>query len=400
MPRKATEWTPLAVKRCTASGLYGVGGVDGLYLQVLPTGGKSWVLRFSSPTRGRRRDMGLGGWPAVSLSDAREAARVARQKVRAGIDPIDDADAALARAKAERNLMTFREAAEGYMDAHERGLRNAKHAAQWRSTLKTYAYPVFGDKAVRDVELQDVLRVIEPLWTSKTATATRVRGRIESVLDWASARGLRSGPNPAAWKGNIDKILPSPSKVSPAEHHPAVPVDEAPTVMRQLETQAGIAALALRFTILTASRQGPVRGATWSEVDGTVWRVPASRMKAGREHRVTLSNAALEVLHQAPLGGPGDLIFPSPKGGALTDMAMNEVLRRLGVPAVPHGWRSTFMDWAAERTGHPIELARIALAHIISDKTEAAYRRGDMLERRREIMNDWATFLGARGSQP
>ena len=394
MPKKASELNALAVQRLTAPGLHFVGGVPGLALQVLPTGSRSWVLRATIGSR--RRDMGLGGFPGVTLAGAREAARKARELIRSGVDPIDQGRAARSELRAKQAAtLTFKQCAEKYISAHRAGWKNAKHIQQWENTLAAYAYPVFGSLAVRDVGLAHVLQVLEPIWTEKNETAVRLRGRIESVLDWATTRGQREGVNPARWRGHLDKLLAKPDKVTKVEHHAALPVGEVGAFMVRLQRAEGMGARALHFAILTAARSGEVRGAKWSEIDldAKVWTVPADRMKAGKEHRVPLPDAAVELLKALPQVDKPDLVFPAVRGGQLSDMTLSAVLRRMGVPAVPHGFRSTFRDWAAERTAYPRDVAEMALAHAIGDKVEAAYRRGDLFEKRRHMMNDWAKFL-------
>jgi integrase len=346
--------------------------------------------------------MGLGAYPEVTLAKAHGKAREARELVRSGVDPIQrQREAASALRAAVAKALTFDDCADSYIKAHEAGWRNVKHAQQWRNTLKTYAAPVFGSLLVRDVALPHVMAALEPVWTTKNETASRLRSRIELVLDWATARGLREGPNPARWRGHLDKLLPKPSKVKKAEHHAALPVGDVGAFMARLREVEGMGARALEFVILTAARSGEVRGAKWSEIDvrANVWTVPGDRMKAGREHRVPLSDAALALLKALPRVDGGELVFPSPKGGALSDMTLTAVTRRLKVDAVPHGFRSTFRDWAAERTHYPRDVAEMALAHAIADRVEAAYRRGDLYEKRRLMMADWAAFL-ARIEQP
>lgn len=395
MPRKAKELGPLAVKNLSTPGLHFVGEVPGLALQVLPTGARTWVLRAT--IGGRRRDMGLGGYPEVTLQEARNAARKARQRIREGGDPIEE------RREAQRALLagaakslTFKEAAEGYISAHEAGWKNPKHRQQWRNSLATYAYQKIGALSVGQVELPHVLDVLEPIWTAKTETASRLRGRIELVLDWAGARGHRSGLNPARWRGHLDKLLPRPSKVARTEHHRALPASEMPAFMGHLRRSDGMGAQALEFAILTATRSGETRGARWEEIDlnAKVWTIPASRMKSGREHRVPLSAAAVQLLKSLPRIGGSDLVFAAANGRPLSDMTLVAVLRRLDVAAVPHGFRSTFRDWAAEATSFPHEVCEMALAHTISNKAEAAYRRGDLFEKRRSLMEAWAAFCG------
>ena len=393
MGRKAKELGPLAVSRLASPGLHFVGGVAGLALQVNQRGARSWVLRVQ--VGDKRRDMGLGGFPDVSLAGAREAAREARAKVRDGVDPVANARALRSAMKADQaQAKTFKFCALAYIDAHEAGWRNAKHAQQWRNTLDTYAYPLMGDLLVRDIGLPHVLAVLEPIWTKKTETASRLRGRLESVLDWATTRGYREGLNPARWKGHLDTVLPAAGTVANAGHHSALPVGEIGAFMNTLRSQAGMSAQALEFTILTAARSGEVRGARWAEIDldAATWTVPAERMKAGKEHRVPLSGDALSVLNALPHDDPDALVFASPRGGMLSDMSLTAVLRRMKVDAVPHGFRSSFRDWCAERTNYPREVAEMALAHAIGDKVEAAYRRGDLFEKRRRLMKDWAAF--------
>lgn len=395
MPRKARELSALEVQRLKTPGLHFVGGVGGLALQVAPGGARTWVLRFT--IAGRRRDMGLGGFPDVTLAGAREKAREARAKADQGIDPI------LARQEAKSALLaqvaaskTFAECARGYMDAKSAEWKNPKHRQQWANTLEEYAYPVIGPLLVRDVSLAHLMRILEPIWKTKTETASRLRGRIESVLGWATVRGYRTGDNPARWRGHMDKLLPAPGKVAKVAHHPALPIEAMPEFMAALRQQKGMAAKALEFAILTAGRSGEVRLATWAEIDleEGVWTVPAERMKAKREHRVPLSKPALELLRALPRVEGSDNVFLSPRGKTMSDMTLTQLTRRMGVPAVPHGFRSTFKDWASERTTYPGEMSEMALAHIISNAVEAAYRRGDLFEKRRRMMADWAKFCG------
>lgn len=392
MPRKARELTALEVSRLTQPGFHFVGGVAGLALLVSNTGARSWVLRVM--VGGKRRDMGLGGFPDVTLAGARTKAREARDKIDAGVDPIlERSQLQSALRAAQVAALTFEQAAQKYIEAHEKGWKNAKHGQQWRNTLKTYAYPLIGPVLVRDIGTPQVKAVLEPIWHTKAETATRVRNRIELVLDWAIAHEYREGPNPARWRGHLDKMLPRRSKVAPTKHHEALPVADVGAFMVKLREQDGIGARALEFAILTAARSGEVRGATWDEIDleAGVWTVPGERMKVGKEHRVPLSKPAIRILKAQP--HRKGLVFPAPRSGdVLSDMTLSAVLRRMEVPAVPHGFRSTFRDWAAERTSYPNEMAELALAHTIGDKVEAAYRRGDMFEKRRRMMEDWAAF--------
>ncbi len=396
MPKKAKELGPLDVKRIVEPGLHAVGGVAGLHLQVLPSGGKSWLLRIV--IGGKRREVGLGGFPDVPLALAREKAREVRETVQQGRDPIAERAAARSALTAQRGAeITFDECAEKFIAAKSAEWRSAKHAAQWTATLTTYASPVLGTMQVRDIELAHIVKVLEKddFWTAKTETASRVRGRIESVLDWATVRGYRKGENPARWKGHLDKVLPAPKKVAKVEHHAALPVDEIGAFMRDLRQREGIAARALEVLILTATRSGELRGMTWAEVnlDEAVWIVPAARMKAKREHRVPLSVRVIEVLRGLPVVA-GGLVFPGMREGSpLSDMTLTAVLRRMGRgDLTAHGFRSTFRDWAAERTNYPRDVAEMALAHTIGDKVEAAYRRGDLFDKRTRMMEDWARF--------
>lgn len=393
MPKKAKELSALAVGRLVDRGNHAVGGVAGLYLYVNEADGRSWVLRAMVGTK--RRHIGLGGYPDVTLAQAREKARAAKEEIAQGIDPIAQRKARSSQLRASQAAeKTFEEAAQAYLEAQGDAWKNPKHRAQWANTLQTYAYPHMGKLAVRDVGQEHVLAALEPIWKTKNETASRLRGRIESVLDWATVRGYRSGDNPARWKGHLDKLLPAPGKIQRVVHHRALPIDGMPAFMEKLALREGLAARALEFLIFTAARSGEVRGATWDEFDlqQRVWTVPGERMKAGREHRVPLSDAAVRLLQRLPRLAGSPWVFPAPRGGQLSDMTLNAVMQRMEVDAVPHGFRSTFRDWAAERTNHPRELAEQALAHALESKVEAAYRRGDALEKRRAMMQEWARF--------
>jgi integrase len=378
----------------------------GLYLRVSATGAKSWVFRFQLD--GKRRDMGLGPYPDVSLAAARDKAAVHRRQRHEGTDPLE---ARHAQRQAERVAVakgrTFREAAEDFIDRNQAGWRNAKHRQQWRNTLATYVYPTLGELPVSAIDTGLVVEVLEPIWTTKPETASRVRGRIEAVLDAATVRGFRQGPNPAQWKGNLAHLLPASAKVRKVEHHAALPFEKMPDFLAALRGREGVAALALEFAILTAARTGEVLGATWGEIDleGKVWTVPADRMKAGRPHRVPLSDTALALLSEArPLALQKDgepalaaPVFPGPRRALpLSNMAFLMLLRRMKRgDLTAHGFRSSFSDWAAERTAYPREVVEMALAHAIESKVEAAYRRGDLFEKRRRLMADWAAFCSA-----
>lgn len=392
MPKFAKELTAAAVNKLKAPGRYPVGGAAGLHVRITDSGTRLWIHRIL--VDGKRRDIGLGRLDDVSLSEARDMAREKSKQVRQGLDPLQ---ASHQLAPVTKAIRTFKDTATEYVDSKRDGWRNEKHKAQWTSTLETYAYPEIGNMNVGDIGVEDVLKVLRPIWATKTETATRLRGRIESVLGYASVRDGRNGINPARWRGVLDKILPAPDKVRTREHHPAMPIDHTPEFMRELFGVAGTSALALRFLILTAARSGEVRGATWGEMDlkAGVWSVPAERMKAGVAHRVPLSTQALALIKSMPKIDGTDLVFPSPRGGQLADMAMTALMRRKSLPYVPHGFRSTFRDWAGDHTEYPREVVESALAHTVGNRVEAAYRRKDALERRRPLMQDWANFLAA-----
>lgn len=392
MPKIAKQLSAVEIKRKSAvDGLHAIGGVAGLQLQVRGEA-RSWVLR--TMVGGRRRDIGLGSYPQVSIAEAREKAAAARAKVEKGVDPVQERRAAR---MGLAGALTFAEAARRLLASKAEEWKNAKHRAQWANTLEAYAYPRIGKMPVDQVQLIHVTEVLEPIWRTKTETASRLRARIEAVLGWATAHGLRSGLNPAAWKHNLDQVMPKPGKVRKVQHHAALPLDDMPAFMAALRSQAGTGARALELAILTATRSQEVRGLVWSELDlkcGT-WTIPGERMKAGREHRVPLSPAALKLISSQPRIAGTDLVFPSARNKMLSDMTLSAVMRRMKVPAVPHGFRSTFRDWASERTNYPRDVAEMALAHTIGDKVEAAYRRGDLFDKRTKMMADWARSIAA-----
>ena len=395
MARTVNKLTALKVARAVAPGLYSDGG--GLYLQISDAGTKSWTFRFKQG--GRARDMGLGALSSVGLADARLKAADCRRLRQEGIDPIEDRKAARARAALDAaKATTFKDAAASYIALHRAGWRNDKHASQWKNTLETYVEPKIGSVAVRAIDTALVLKVLEPIWTTKPETANRVRGRIEAILDWAKVRGLREAENPARWRGHLDRSLPPRTKVRRVKHHAALPYVDLPEFIAALRAQAGTASRALEFTILTAARTAETIRAVWDEVNTAekVWVIPADRMKAGREHRVPLSTRALTILRDEEEVRTSGYVFPGGKAGKpLSNMAMTEVLRRMGRDDITvHGFRSTFRDWAAERTNFPSEVVEMALAHVIGDKVEAAYRRGDLFEKRRRLMAEWETFCG------
>jgi integrase len=370
--------------------LYADGG--GLYLRADPSGAKSWVFRYA--IAGRQRDFGLGSAADFSLAEARDRALAARKLVADGQDPIEAKETKRrAAAVADATAMTFQACAEAYIKAHQAGWRNPKHAAQWPSTLSTYVYPIFDALPVAAIDIGLVMKALEPIWVEKPETASRVRGRIESILDWATTRGYRKGENPARWRGHLENLLPKKTKVRRVEHHAALPYSEISSFMAELRQRSGTAAArALEFAILTAARAGEVTGATWSEIDeeGHLWTIPANRMKAGKDHRVPLSEAALRLL--TGLERKGDRIF------RVGVRRIWELLNTLRPGITVHGFRSTFSDWCAEQTNFPSEVREMALAHTVSDKVEAAYRRGDLFQKRRELAEAWAQYCG--GDEP
>jgi integrase len=361
---------------------------------------KSWVLRVTVKG-GPIREIGLGSADDVPLAEARERATEARKLARDGVDPIAARDANRAqRALEAARAMTFQQCAEALIASHEAGWKNAKHRQQWANTLKTYVYPVFGNLPVQAIDVTLVMKAIEPIWQTKTETASRVRQRIESVLDWAAVRGYRQGENPARWRGHLQRALPARTKIQKVKHHAALPFAELPAFMKELRAMSGDSARALEFAILTATRTNETLKARWSEIDlkTKVWTIPGDRMKTGREHRVPLQAAAVAVLDKLRAAHPnGDWVFPGPgRGQTLSSMALLMTLRRMKRgDLTTHGFRSTFRDWAAEQTAFPREVAEAALAHAIGDKTEAAYRRGDALEKRRKLMEAWAGYATA-----
>lgn len=393
--------TQLQVDKQKTKGVYPDGA--GLYLNVTIGGSKSWLYRYM--LAGKQHWMGLGSYPDVSLAEAREKAADARKMTRQNIDPLAEKRQATNIIRASiAKAMSFDKAAEQFIDAHKSGWKNEKHIDQWRNTLATYASPVIGNLDVSMIETSHVMKILEKdnFWHEKTETAHRVRGRIESVLDWATARKYRSGENPARWKGHLDKLLPARTKVKRTEHHAALPWAEIGAFMADLRQQAGIAARAVEYTILTAARSGEVRGATWDEIDlaAGVWIIPADRMKAKKEHRVPLSTKALALLAEQKKLFPEGFVFPGAKEGKpLSDMSLTAVLRRMDRNEITvHGFRSTFRDWAAESTAYPGEMVEMALAHTIGNKVEAAYRRGDLFEKRRRLMQDWSDFCDRKES--
>ena len=374
--------------KTASAGRHGDG--RGLFLYVKPSGARSWVLRYQ--VKGRRRDLGLGAYPDVTLAMARDRVIEARRLIAEGEDPIAK--------KHQAKPKTFKDSALELIESKRPGWKNAKHAAQWATTLETYVFPKVGLLQVAKIETADVMGVLKPIWTQKPETASRVRQRIEAVIDYASALGARSGDNPARWRGHLDHLLPKPTKVRAVRHHLALPHSEIVDFMDELETREGVAARALDFTILTAARSGETRGATWAEIDyvARVWIIPASRMKAGKEHRVPLSKAAHALLGEKR--DDAKLIFESQAkpGRPISDMSMTAVLRRMGRDDITvHGFRSTFRDWAGETTSFPREVIEAALSHGIKNKAEAAYARSDLFDKRRDLMDAWASATTQSG---
>ena len=393
MPKIAAALSAAQVAKLSEAGLYAVGGVAGLQLRIDPAGSRHWILRVKVGKK--RRDIGLGGFPTVSVAQARERAREARELIWRGIDPVEQRKATRAALLAAQDVPTFAECARRFLANKRAEFRNAKHAAQWAATLETYARPIIGNMPVDQVELRHIESILSPIWTTKTETAKRLRGRIEATLDWATVTGHRSGDNPARWKGNLDAVLASPNKVARKQHFTAMPYTEVPAFLVELRQREGIAARALEFTVLTAARSGEARGATWKEIDmeaGT-WTIPGDRMKAGREHRVPLTEAALAILRALPRldDSPDSPVFFAPRGGSLSDMTLTAVLRRMKIDVTVHGFRSSFRDWAADQTSFPREVAEQALAHTLQG-VEAAYRRSDLFQKRRRLMDAWANY--------
>ena len=422
MPKVARELSALEVKRLSRPGWHAVGGVPGLLLQIRPSSqpagaiSRSWILRLT--VAGKRQQIGLGSYPLVSLAAARELARSLSGEAKAGVN-------LLARKRAQRSALiaeasknkTFEECASAYLDAHASDYTNVKHRDQWASTLQAYAYPIIGKMLVADISMPHVLNVLlqqtrhrdgteGKLWHIKTETAKRLLDRIRTVLDYATVNEYRSGPNPAIWKGYLDTQLPAPRGLQKVKHQPAVPYGLMGGFMAMLRSKTSSSARALEFLILTAVRSGSVRAATWGEIDlgKKLWTIPPENNKAKREHKVPLPKQAISLLEAQPQFAGTDLVFPSPRGKALSDMALSQLMRgmrergELTVEAVPHGFRSTFRDWAAEQTNYPDEIRKAASGHRVGDAVKEAYQRTDLLEKRRRLMQDWADFLDTRAT--
>jgi len=383
MSKQLHKLSARAVATLSKPGRHSDGG--GLYLNLTGSGARSWVFMWK--VAGRRREIGLGSLRDVTLAKARDRAAEARRLLADGLDPL--------AARTKPRTMTFGEAADALVESMSPSWRNEKHRAQWRMTLTAYCSPI-RTLPVADLTTEDVLQVLRPIWLTKSETASRLRGRIERVFDFAKARGMRSGENPARWRGHLDAVLPRRQKLTRG-HHKAMPFDEVPQFIDRLRGMEGVAPRALEFLILTAGRTGEVLGAKWDEIDlaNRIWTVPATRMKAGREHRVPLTSRALAILADLHVLRTSEYVFPGLKRGRpLSNMALEAVLRRVNVEATVHGFRSAFRDWAGERTHFPRELAEAALAHLVGDAVERAYRRGDALEKRRQLMSVWTDFIG------
>jgi integrase len=395
MARVINKLTALEVTRLKEPGMFADGA--GLYIQVTGDGktrvAKSWIYRFT--LRGRTREMGLGSLTVLGLAEARGKAAEFRRLVHDGVDPIDaKAETRTKAALDAAKSLTFTQCAKRFIESHRVSWTNPKHAAQWTASLKTYAEPVIGALPIQTIETAHLMKILEPIWSAKPETAKRVRGRIEAVLDWASALEYRVGNNPARLKGHLDKLLPARSRLRPVKHHAALPYDQLPAFMASLRAQEGISPRALEFLILTAARTGEVIGARPSEIRDRVWTVPKERMKNGKEHRVPLCSGAIAVVEKIREQNHGDFLFPGGKRDKpLSNMAMLAVLKRMGLTDLTaHGFRSTFDDWATECTNAPREVIEMALAHTIEDKVDAAYRRGDLFVKRRWLMEEWAQF--------
>ena len=403
MARQQQRLSALQVTKLTKPGLYGDGG--GLTLQITATGAKSWLLRYM--VAGKPFGMGLGPTHTVSLAEARQKALDARKLLIDGINPLAaKKQNQIAAALADAKMMSFDQCAEAYILAHKAGWKNAKHGDQWTNTLNTYASPVFGHLPVAEIDTGLVVKCLAPIWESKTETASRVRGRIESVLGWATTSGYRTGENPARWKGHLENLLATISKTSRTKNHPSLPWPRIGAFMSALRVREGVSARAVEFAILTACRSGEVRGAQWAEFDtaGKLWTIPAERMKAKREHQVPLSDAALALLESLPKDDDAEVVFAGTKKQPLSDMSLTAVIRRMNGDEKPvwadangegitvHGFRSTFRMWAAETTNYPREVAEHALAHQLPDAVERAYQRGSQFAKRAALMAEWAVY--------
>ncbi len=389
----ADPLTAIAIKRLESPGFYAAGGVKGLYLRVNAGGSRSWILRVT--VGHKRRDIGLGGYPDVTLSMARDKARECRELIRSGIDPVDQRKADKQALKSRQaKAITFKQAALRCHATKQTEFRNEKHRHEWITALENHAFPTIGNMQIAEIDVTHVLEMLEKIWHTKTETATRVRQRTEAVITWATVSGFRSGDNPARWDGNLKELLPNPAKIAPVKHFRSLHWQKVGQFMKDLRIRPGIAARALEFAILTAARSGEVRGMTWDEIDmdAGIWVVPETRIKAGKKHTVPLSDSAKTILAGLPRFEECPYVFPSPRGGMLSDATLSAVLKRMDVDAVPHGFRSTFKDWARSCTVYPDEVSELALAHVNNDATRAAYARDELLPKRALLMRDWEKF--------
>jgi len=394
MAKTVKQLKDLQIKRLSRPGAYPDG--EGLYLQVRNSGAKDWFYRYEVAGKGRKR--GLGPYPTISLEKAREDALVCRQLRKKGVDPIDFyKDIEIKKDLEKSKSSTFKECAIAYIDIHRHGWRNEKHESQWRNTLETYAYPTIGDLPVQSIDIDLIMKVLEPIWFDKTETASRIRQRMENILDWATVKKYRQGDNPALWRGRLDKLLPKRTKVQKPVHFAAMDYRDVPEYFQSLRAKDTIASKALAFTILTATRNGEARAASRSEIDDNakIWIIPDSRMKAQKEHRVPLSDEAMKIIKEMEpfKRQTDDLIFPGlAHAKPINEASLLKIVKQHDQTLTVHGFRSSFRDWCAEQTSYPREVAEAALAHTLKDKTEAAYLRGDMFEKRRKLMGSWADY--------
>ena len=399
MPKKAKELTAIEVKRLIKAGRHAVGTISGLLMVVKDTGTKSWIIR--TMVGDKRKSIGLGPYPEVSLSIAHEKARAVKDLIEKGIDPMVERRARKAELKKQAmQTISFSEAARECHKKKALEFTNAKHIDDWISSINRYAGPIIGDLPVSEIDLPEILAVLKPIWTEKTDTANRLRLRIEQVLNWATVSGYRTGENPARWAGHLSEILPKPNKIKKKTHFKALPWQDIGSFMVELRKCQAMTARALEWIILTACRSGEVRGATWDEIDlqNKVWIIPAERMKMKQEHRVPLCQDAIKLLKNLPKFKGSNYVFTAPRGGPLSDMSISMLCRRMKVEAVPHGFRSTFKDWSAETTSFPDMVSEMALAHGINDEVKAAYRRGDLFDKRRRLMDAWADYCNTAQS--
>lgn len=400
MPKKIEPLSAVAVKRLSGRGLHAVGGVAGLHLQVAKGGSRSWILKAT--VGGRRRRIGLGGCPDVSLSQARDKARQAREKIAAGVDVIAERKAARqALIAGQAKELTFIEATHRKHAAMTSEFKTAKASKWWRSSLERYAFPHIGNMDVAEIELAHVLKALEPIWHTMPPTAKKVRQRMEAVLTWATVSGYRQGENPARWQGNLKEVLPAPNKIHRTKHHRALPWQDVPDFMAELRKRSGTATKALEVAILCANRSGEVRGMTWTELDlqAGIWTIPAERMKRDKAHVVPLSPAALAIIKAQPRMAGSEYVFAASRGGMVSDMSLSAVCRRMQVDAVPHGFRSSFKDWSRNRTSYAEEVSELCLAHVNTDATRAAYARDGLLPQRARLLEQWATFCTSPAAQ-